>query len=362
MNKKKMCSGAGNYFQGPNILPDCGEELKRKGHYSVCIIGGEKALGAALPGLSSGLSRAGIPFSVHSFSGFCTSEEIDAYAALVRQDGSDCVMGVGGGKVMDLVKAVAALLGCAVYTVPTCAATCAAYAALSVVYNREGCQDHTRYHSDEVNGVFVDTQILAHAPARLLAAGMADAMAKSCEYSSMRSQLNYTDVDISKYLGYTMAKAGDEILLTCGQQAYLDNRSGVVSQSLEDAVYICIAATGIISNMGGFSGRTGSRFAIAHGFNEVLRGRYVGTRDWLHGEIVGVGILAQLHANGMPEAYQERVRSFYRAIGVPVTLAGMGISLDDFGFTKLQEELVQHSGVSEENAPRVREAVAFVRK
>ena len=362
MNQKKMCSGAGNYFQGPNILPDCGEELKRKGHRRLSIIGGEKALRAALPGLSSGLSKAGLPFTVHPFSGFCTAEEIDAYAALVRQDGSDCLLGVGGGKALDLVKAIAALLGCPVYTVPTSAATCAAYAALSIVYNQEGCQDHTRYHSDEVNGVFVDTQVLANAPPRLLAAGMADAMAKSCEYSSMRSQLHYGDVDISKYLGYSMARTGDEILLTCGQQAFLDNQNGVVSQSLEDAVYVCIAATGMISNMGGFAGRTGSRFAIAHGFNEVLRGRYVGTGDWLHGEIVGVGILAQLHANGMPEAYQERVRSFYQAIGVPVTLAGMGIRLNGAGFSKLQEELVAHSGVSEENAQRVREAVAFVRE
>ena len=45
----------------------------------------------------------------------------------------------------------------------------------------------------------------------------------------------------------------------------------------------------------------------------------------------------------------------------PVTLEEMGIRLDDAGFAKLQEELVQHSHVSEENAPRVRDAVAFVR-
>lgn len=361
LDKKKMCSGAGNYFQGSGVLRDCGDEIRRKGYRKACILGGEKALDAALPALSDSLRGDGVEFNVHSFSGFCTTEEIDAFTEQSRKEGADCIIGVGGGKAMDLAKAVAALRECAVFTVPTSAATCAAYAALSIVYNQEGCQDHTRYHTDEVNGVFVDMNILAKAPARLLAAGMADAMAKSCEYSSMRSALHYGDVDISKYLGYSMARSADEVLLTCGQQAYQDNCRGIVSQSLEDAVYVCIASTGIISNMGGFCGRTGSRFAIAHGFNEVLRGRYVNTKDWLHGEIVAVGILAQLHANGMPLAYQERVRAFYRAIGVPVTLEEMGIRLDDAGFAKLQEELVQHSHVSEENAPRVRDAVAFVR-
>lgn len=362
MDKRKMCPGAGNYFQGSNILRGCAEEIKRKGYRKACIIGGEKALDAALPDLSDGLQDARMEYDVHRFAGFCTTEEIDDFTALSRREGGDCIIGVGGGKTMDLAKAVAALRGCAVFTVPTSAATCAAYAALSIVYNQEGCQDHTRYHTDEVNGVFVDTQVLAKAPARLLAAGMADAMAKSCEYSSMRSRLCYGDVDISKYLGYSMARAADEVLLTCGQQAYQDNCDGIVSQSLEDAVYICIASTGIISNMGGFAGRTGSRFAIAHGFNEVLRGRYVNTKDWLHGEIVGVGILAQLHANGMPEAYQERVRKFYRGIGVPTTLEEMDVRLDDAGFARLQEKLVQHSHVSEDNAPRVRDAVAFVRR
>lgn len=258
-----MLSGAGGYFQGEHILRECGQELRRKGVQRVCLIGGKTALAAALPELESGLHDAQIQYTVHLFSGFCTAGEIEEFAAAAEQEKSDCILGVGGGKTMDLTKAVAAQLQLPVFTVPTSAATCAAYAALSIVYNQQGCQDHTRYHLDEVSGVFSDTAVLAKAPARLLAAGMADAMAKSCEYSSMRPRLEYGDVDISKYMGYNLARVADEILLTCGEQAYRDNSNGIVSPSLEDAVYVSIAATGIISGMGGFAGRTGSRFAIA---------------------------------------------------------------------------------------------------
>ena len=65
-----MCSGAGNYFQGSGVLRDCGDEIRRKGYHKACILGGEKALGAALPVLSDSLRSAGVEFNVHGFSGF----------------------------------------------------------------------------------------------------------------------------------------------------------------------------------------------------------------------------------------------------------------------------------------------------
>ena len=360
--KRKMMSGAGGYFQGEHVLLECGPELKRQTRSSAFVVGGRHALAAAYADVSGSLEREGISHTVHTFSGFCTAEEISDYARLAQEAGSDCILGIGGGKVMDLAKAVAAELRLPVYTVPTCAATCAAYASLSILYNREGRQESTRYHLDEVNGVFADTHILASAPARYLAAGMADAMAKACEYSSMRRSLHYGDVDIAKYLGYSMARAADQVLLSCGAKAYEDNCAARVTGDLEDAVFAVIAATGIISGMGGFAGRTGSRFAIAHGFNEVMRGRYVDTKQWLHGEIVAVGILAQLYANGVENTQLEQVRSFFRRIGVPVTLKQMGLDFKEADFSHFQDELVQHSHIAPEYAQRVRAAVATVRK
>lgn len=362
MKNRIMICGAGSYCQGENILEKCGTELVRKDFRKAFIIGGMNALGAAGQILYQSLEREKITFTVHRFFGFCTVSEIDALVAQAGNEKCDVVLGVGGGKALDVSKAVAAVLNIPVYTIPTCAATCAAFAALSIIYTEKGFQDHTRYHLDEVEGVFVDTGILSRAPARYLAAGMADAMAKTCEYSSMRNQLSYGDVDISKYLGYRMAQAGDEILMTCGLQAYKDNCTGIVSSSFEDAVYVVIAATGIVSGMGGFAGRTGSRFAIAHGFNEVLRGRYTDTKRWLHGELVAVGVLAQLHANGVSYEYLQQVRAFYQSVHIPVTLEQLGIVLDRDGFAVLQEEIVQHSAVEPVYSQRVRKAVESVRE
>ena len=362
MESHKLISGAGNYFQGADALEQIGPELARRKKKRVFIVGGRRAMAAAGDRILAGLRAKGLACECREFSGFCTADEVAQYGEEAAQSGSDCILGVGGGKVMDLCKAAAAERELAVYLAPTCAATCAAYAALSILYDDRGHQVATRYHADAVDGVFADTGVLAAAPPRYLAAGMADAMAKACEYSSMHQELAYGEADVSKYFGYLMAKEANEVLLKIGPAAYRQACGGQAEGELEDAVFIAVALTGIVSGMGGFAGRTGSRFAIAHGFNEVIRGTYLAdSRAWLHGEIVALGILAQLAANGMPQEYVERVRRFYREIKLPVTLAEMGIVLDEEAYRLFQKRIAEHSHIEEGRYPRIFSAVDTVR-
>ena len=362
MESRKLISGAGNYFQGMDALEQIGPELARRERKRVFVVGGRRAMAAAGERIMASLRTEGLTCEYREFSGFCTASELAQYGAEAAENGSDCILSVGGGKVMDLCKAAAAERRLAVYMAPTCAATCAAYAALSILYDDRGHQTATRYHADAVDGVFADTGVLAAAPPRYLAAGMADAMAKACEYSSMQQGLVYGDVDVSKYFGYLMAREANEVLLKIGPAAYEQAGRGHAGDELEDAVFIAVALTGIVSGMGGFAGRTGSRFAIAHGFNEVIRGTYLAdSRTWLHGEIVALGILAQLAANGMPEEAVERVRSFYRRIGMPVTLAEMGIVLNEEEYRLFQRRIAEHSHIDKDRYSRIFSAVDTVR-
>ncbi|MFT7885274.1 iron-containing alcohol dehydrogenase, partial [Salmonella enterica] len=73
--------------------------------------------------------------------GHCSERDV---ADLVKQSGDDrsVVIGIGGGALLDTVKAVARRLGLPVVAIPTIAATCAAWTALSVWYNDAGSALH----------------------------------------------------------------------------------------------------------------------------------------------------------------------------------------------------------------------------
>ena len=309
MEIRRMLAGANHYYQGTDILEKVGEEAAKNQWKRVLVLGGNRALQAAWLQVESGLTRFNITYTLNSYSGFNTAEDISSFVQLYEKESCDGIIGIGGGKIMDLAKAIAALAGAPVFTVPTSAATCAAYAPLSVIYNESGRQEGIRFHNDEVDGVFVDLRVIANAPARLLAAGMADAMAKTCEYSSTHAALRYGEIDTAKYCGYCLAKSADEILLNCGVKAYQAVEKKKITDELEDAVFASIAVIGVVSGLGGYTNKPGGRFAIAHGFNEVIRGRWeTDPRKFLHGELVAVGIIAQLYVNGIPWLRRTRSR------------------------------------------------------
>ena len=80
------------------------------------------------------------------------------------------MVGVGGGKIMDLAKSIAHMAELPVVNIPTQAATCAAYTPMSVMYTEEGAAYGTVggnfYHDYEVSAVIIDETVMIHQPPR----------------------------------------------------------------------------------------------------------------------------------------------------------------------------------------------------
>ncbi len=113
----------------------------------------------------------------------CCEDDLGPLAEAVRSLDCDALIAAGGGKVLDAGKLLAHRLGLPCITVPTSAATCAGWTALANVYTPEGAflGDVALERCPDL--LVFDHGLVRQAPARTLASGIADAVAKWYEAS-----------------------------------------------------------------------------------------------------------------------------------------------------------------------------------
>jgi len=281
------------------------------------VLGGQTALGLALPQISASFDAHGVPFATRIFRGQPTAALIEALGAEIAALDGAVVVGVGGGKALDAAKAAAVRAGRPIVIVPTVPATCAAWAALSVIYSPEGRQEEVRWLPYGPSRVLVDPAILAAAPKRYLAAGIADTVVKWWETAPnlagrsdpLALRLQAT---IARFTLDTIDRALEE---TDGGRRIDENP--VARADLIDAV---VALAGLSGSIKGETLWTG----FAHPFYAAAT-REPETRRFLHGEIVGFGHLVQWALEGRPESDIEAYVKKFRRLGLPVTLAEIGV-------------------------------------
>lgn len=312
--------GSGRYWQQFGALSHAGEEVKRLGKKAY-IIGGRTALSLAEPAMVTSLKQSGIVWEEERYSGLpslCKAQELSRRAA---DTDCDVIVGVGGGRAIDLAKMVAVERKCPVIAVPTSAATCAAFAPLSILYHEDGRYDRCVRHGDEVNAVLVDMSLQVQQPPRLLASGILDAMAKCIEIANGRSELTLDDTPVSLHSAFAFAQYTYDVLEKYGYQAIDDLRAGQSTKCLDDVIFVNIALTGIISGITQGKGQT----ALAHALYDASRTWF--TREaqgFLHGEIVAVGLLGQLVYNGRRDRVAA-LKQYMRGLNIPCSLRDIGI-------------------------------------
>lgn len=262
----------------------------------------------------------GVRLVMKEASGVCCRERINRMIEELHAAGCDVVAGIGGGKALDLAKAVAHFARLPVMVVPTSAATDAPCSAISVLYTADGVFDQylTLHHSPDL--VLVDTRVIANAPARLLAAGMGDAMATYYEADSCyRSDRRTNAGGRCSLAALSLAAACRDTLFRDGYAAYCAAQEKRVTPALENVVEANIYLSGIGFESGGLS--------IAHAVNNGLSA-IPACQTVMHGEKVAFGTLVQLWLEGNREEFG-RVRAFHQRVGLPVTLHQLGLDAPD---------------------------------
>lgn len=312
----------GRYYRGPDSLQMMGELVASLGERAL-ITGGKRALAAAQEKIEKGLARAPVGkkcvlAGVEWYGGDCTDANARHLAERIRETNADVLIGVGGGRALDTAKLAARLGGVPVITVPTIAATCAAWTALSVVYTDKGDFLRNEYDVRNPDYVVVDPEIIANAPKRLLLSGIGDTLAKWFEVDITAAKAGPTATALS---ARSLGRVCYEILKAEAAKAIEAVDSRQVNESLNQVIDAVILVSGMVSGVGGIECRSAGAHAVYHGMTLLER-----AHEMYHGEMVAFGLVIMLAMMGEAKAKEiEEVIEFNRECGLPVTLEEAGI-------------------------------------
>lgn len=313
-----FCS-PGRYVQGRDATRALPAELRRLGLSGKAMILASPSARRQLEDVwRTTFSGSGLDHAIVDFGGECSLAEIARGKVSAAETGATIIVGVGGGKTLDAARAIAAELGLPVACCPTTASSDAPCSALSVVYSDAGVFEKVVFFKRHPELVLVDSSVVARAPIRLLVAGMGDALATFFEAdAAIRAHRMNVVGGASTLAAAALARLCYDTLLADGAAALAAARAQVVTPALERI----IEANTLLSGLGFESGG----LAVAHSVHNGLTAAPE-THDRLHGEKVAFGTLVQLVLEGRDRETLEEALAFCVSVGLPVTLAELGLA------------------------------------
>lgn len=235
---------------------------------------------------------------------------------------SGCIVGVGGGKSVDVGKLAAFKMHLPFYSVPTSAShdgIASPFASL------KGLDRPYSIMAKPPVGILADIDVIASAPRRLLASGCGDLVSKLTAVKDWHLAHRVTG---EYYGGYSAS------LALMSAHVVLDRSRKIGKfgmESVRDLVEALIS-TGVAAGIAGSSRPcSGSEHLFSHYLDLVA------PDSGLHGEKCGIGTIMMSKLHGID---WRRVRSALKNVGAPVEASQLGV--DD---TMIVESLVRASSI-----------------
>ena len=332
----------GKYIQGPGELQNISTHLTALGA-SFFVLSSSSGMKRFKNIIGDSFNKKGASVFFEEFNKECSENEINRLVADAKAADADVIIGVGGGKTLDTAKAVAYYAKLPVAIVPTIASTDAPCSALSVIYSDEGVFERYLFLPKNPDVVLVDTDVVAKAPARLLVAGMGDAMAtyfeaRACAASNATSCAGGQCAKAA----LALAKLCYDTLIADGVKALCAAERHVSTKAVENI----IEANTYLSGIGFESAGLAAAHAIHNGLTAIPA-----THELYHGEKVAFGTIVQLVLEDAPMEELSEVLDSCAGVGLPTTLSDLGIGEDDMDKLRDVAELACADGDTMHNMP-----------
>lgn len=310
------------YIQGKGAIDRLGHYISILPSRRPAVLmteGGKQRLGQRI---EEGLLKTGVKPEIVLFGGECCIEEVERVVAEIQKSErpADSLIAVGGGKCLDAGKCVAFRLGVPLTICPTIASTDAPCSAVSVLYTKDGVGIGPEFFPNSPALVVVDTQIIADSPLRHFIAGMGDAVATYYE-----ARTCFHNPSGRNMVGARLTIAALGLAELCAKTIFEDASRAILeveNKKVDASVERVVEANTLLSGMGFESGGLAAAHAIAAGLTVIP----ILHQESLHGELVGIGLVAQLIMEKELEEAR-RVARFLAEVGLPVSLGHLYLDI-----------------------------------
>ncbi len=231
---------------------------------------------------------------------------VESVRELVK-DKVDFLLGVGGGTSIDVAKSASFQEGKLYISVPTAASHDGIASARSAI---KGGKTHTSVEAQPPIAIIADTQIIANAPHRLLAAGCGDMIANYTAVRDWELAHRLTGEPYSEYAA-ALSQMSAKLVMESAE---------VIKRGTEESarkVVKALISSGVAMSIAGSSRpASGSEHLFSHALERVA------PEPALHGEQCGVGAIMMTDLQGDDWRV---IRDALRTIGAPTNAKELGI-------------------------------------
>ncbi|WP_424211000.1 iron-containing alcohol dehydrogenase family protein [Streptomyces sp. BI20] len=288
----------------PELLAD--QRISASGKLAVAVSGGSgKALRARL--------EPALPFADWYAVGDGTIDSAVELADRIKGSRYDAVVGLGGGKIIDVAKYAAARVGLPMVAVATNLSHDGLCSPVSILDNDNG---RGSYGVPTPIAMVIDLDVIREAPARFIRAGVGDIISNISAVADWELSHRITGENVDGLAAAMARTAGESVLRHpggCGDDEFLT----VLAEAL--------VLSGIAMSISGDSRpSSGACHEISHAFDLLYP-----KRSALHGEQVGIGAAFAMHLRGAGET-AGTFTEVLRRHALPVVPTEIGFSVDEF--------------------------------
>jgi glycerol-1-phosphate dehydrogenase [NAD(P)+] len=236
-----------------------------------------------------------------------TKTAVEELEKRLRNDGVGFVLGVGGGRPIDVAKCSSFGCGIPFISVPTAASHDGLVSAQASITDENG---KSSIRAQTPIGVIMDTTVISRAPYRLLAAGCGDIVSNSTAVKDWTLARNLRGEEYSNYAA-SLSEMTAQLLI---ENAHL------VKPGLEESAWYvskALVSSGVAMSIAGSSRpASGSEHLFSHALDRIVE------KPALHGEQCGMGTIMMMYLHG---GDWQKIKDCLLTIGAPTTARALGV-------------------------------------